>query len=151
MRENTQTVDLSFLPAVNAGLNAVAALLLVVGLRLIRRRRIAAHRRVMLGAFAVSSLFLVCYVAHKASRGFETTTFHVEGAAKLAYLALLFSHVTLAMAVPVLAITLITLGLRGQIARHRRLARVAWPIWMYVSVTGVLIYMLLYHVNPTLR
>ncbi len=69
MRENTQTVDLSFLPAVNAGLNAVAALLLVVGLRLIRRRRIAAHRRVMLGAFAVSSLFLVCYVAHKASRG----------------------------------------------------------------------------------
>ena len=144
-------MDLSFLPAVNAGLNAVAALLLLLGLLLIRRRKIDAHRRTMLGAFSVSSLFLVCYIAHKASRGFENTTFHAEGAAKLAYLALLFSHVTLAMAVPVLAITLIALGLRGRIARHRRLARIAWPIWMYVSVTGVVIYTLLYHVNPTLH
>jgi uncharacterized membrane protein YozB (DUF420 family) len=144
-------VDLSFLPAVNAGLNAVAALLLALGLLLIRRRKIDAHRRTMLGAFSVSSLFLVCYVAHKASRGFENTTFHAEGAAKLAYLALLFSHVTLAMTVPVLAITLIALGLRGRIARHRRLARIAWPIWMYVSVTGVVIYTLLYHVNPPLH
>ena len=144
-------MDLSFLPAVNAGLNAVAALLLLLGLLLIRRRKIDAHRRTMLGAFSVSSLFLVCYIAHKASRGFENTTFHAEGAAKIAYLALLFSHVTLAMAVPVLAITLIALGLRGRIARHRRLARIAWPIWMYVSVTGVVIYTLLYHVNPTLH
>ncbi len=143
-------MDLSFLPPVNAALNGIAALLLLAGLLLVRRRRIAAHRRVMLTAFAVSSLFLLCYVAHKASRGFESTTFHAEGAAKVAYLALLFSHVTLAMAVPVLAITLIALGLRGRIARHRRLARVAWPIWMYVSVTGVVIYLLLYHLNPPL-
>ena len=141
-------MDLSFLPGVNAGLNAIAALLLVAGLLLIRRRRIDAHRRVMLTAFAVSSLFLACYIAHKVSRGFESTTFHAEGAAKLAYLALLFSHVTLAMTVPFLAITLIVLGLRGRIERHRRLARVAWPIWMYVSVTGVVIYLLLYHFNP---
>ena len=144
-------MDLSFLPGVNAGLNAIAALLLVAGLLLIRRRRIDAHRRVMLTAFAVSSLFLACYIAHKVSRGFESTTFHAEGAAKLAYLALLFSHVTLAMTVPFLAITLIVLGLRGRIERHRRLARVAWPIWMYVSVTGVVIYLLLYHFNPTLH
>ncbi len=143
-------MDLSFLPPVNAALNGIAALLLLAGLLLVRRRRIAAHRRVMLTAFAVSSLFLLCYVAHKAWRGFESTTFHAEGAAKVAYLALLFSHVTLAMAVPVLAITLIALGLRGRIARHRRLARVAWPIWMYVSVTGVVIYLLLYHLNPPL-
>ncbi len=143
-------MDLSFLPPVNAALNGIAASLLLAGLLLIRRRRIAAHRRVMLSAFAVSSLFLVCYVAHKAWRGFESTTFHVEGAAKLAYLALLFSHVTLAMTVPVLAITLIALGLRGRIARHRRLARVTWPIWMYASVTGVVIYPLLYHLDPPL-
>lgn len=142
-------MDLSFLPATNAVLNALAASLLVWGRRLIRSGRIAAHRRAMLGAFALSSLFLAGYLAHKISRGFENTTFHVEGAAKLAYLALLASHVVLAASVPVLAITLVTLGLRGRLARHRRLARVAWPIWMYVSVTGVVIYLLLYPFNPS--
>jgi len=102
----------------------------------------------MLAAFALSSLFLVLYVAHKAARSFENTPFHAEGAARVAYLALLASHVTLAIAIPPLAIALVALGLRGRIARHRRLARIAWPIWMYVSVTGVAIYFLLYHLNP---
>jgi uncharacterized membrane protein YozB (DUF420 family) len=141
-------MDLSVLPACNATLNAIAAVLLLRGRALARRGRIDAHRRTMLAAFAVSSLFLALYVLDKASRGFESTTFHVTGAAKLAYLALLFSHVLLAMTVPVFAISLITLGLRGRIARHRRLARVAWPIWIYVSVTGVVIYLLLYQLNP---
>jgi uncharacterized membrane protein YozB (DUF420 family) len=141
-------VDLSFLPAVNAALNASAAVCLVAGRRLVRRGRIAAHRRAMLAAFALSSLFLALYVAHKASRGFVSTRFHVGGAGQVAYLALLFSHVTLAMTIPPLAIALVTLGLRGRLAAHRRLARVAWPIWVYVSVTGVLIYVLLYHLNP---
>jgi uncharacterized membrane protein YozB (DUF420 family) len=144
-------VDLSALPAVNATLNAIAALLLVRGRALIRRGRVDAHRRTMIAAFAVSTLFLALYLLHKASRGFENTTFHAEGVTKLAYLVLLFTHVVLAATVPVLAITLITLGLRGRIARHRRLARVAWPVWMYVSVTGVLIYALLYHLNPAPR
>ncbi len=102
----------------------------------------------MLTAFALSSLFLVLYVAHKAARNFENTPFHAEGAAHVAYLALLASHVTLAMAIPPLAITLVTLGLRGRFATHKRLARFAWPVWMYVSVTGVMIYLLLYHLNP---
>lgn len=141
-------MDFSFLPTVNASLNAVAAVLLVVGRALVRRGRIDAHRRVMISAFAVSSLFLVLYLVHKASRHFENTTFHAQGAAKVAYLVLLASHVLLAMTVPPLAITLIALGLRGRFERHRRLARVAWPVWMYVSVTGVLIYLLLYHWNP---
>jgi uncharacterized membrane protein YozB (DUF420 family) len=141
-------MDLSVLPAVNASLNATAALLLVVGRRLARAGRVRAHRAVMVSAFAVSSVFLVLYVAHKAARGFESTTYHVTGGAKAAYLALLFSHVTLAMAVPPLAITLIVLGVRGRVERHRRLARWAWPVWMYVSVTGVVIYVLLYHLNP---
>ena len=141
-------MDLSFLPAVNASLNAIAATLLIVGRALIRRGRIDAHRRTMLSAFVVSSLFLALYIAHKVSRGFESTTFHAEGAAQAAYLALLFSHVTLAMTVPPLAITLVVFGLRGRIDRHRRLARWAWPIWMYVSITGVVVYALLYHLNP---
>lgn len=141
-------MDLSFLPAVNAGLNGLALTLLVTGRRLVKQGRIDAHRRVMLSAFGVSSLFLFFYVSHKVSRGFESTTFHVEGAAKLAYLVLLFSHVVLAATVPVLAILLIRLGLRDERPKHRRLARIAWPIWMYVSVTGVLIYALLYHLNP---
>jgi uncharacterized membrane protein YozB (DUF420 family) len=142
-------VDLSFLPGVNAVLNATAAVLLVVGRKLIRARRVDAHRRVMIAAFAVSTLFLAFYLAHKASRGFVNTEFHATGIAQIAYLVMLFTHVVLAATVPVLAIALITLGLRGRLEKHRRLARVAWPIWMYVSVTGVLIYVLLYQLNPT--
>jgi len=141
-------VDLSFLPTLNASLNAVAACLLVVGRQLVRGGRIDAHRRVMIAAFVVSSLFLLLYVLHKASRGFENTSFHAEGAVKAAYLLLLFSHVTLAMTVPPLAIAQIVLAVRGRIATHRRLARWTWPIWMYVSVTGVAIYVALYHLNP---
>jgi putative membrane protein len=141
-------MDLSILPTVNATLNATAAVLLLRGRRLAREGQIAAHRRTMIAAFATSSLFLVLYVVHKVSRGFESTTLHVAGWPKLAYLALLFTHVTLAMTVPPLAITLIALGLRDRRERHRRLARVAWPIWMYVSATGVLIYLLLYPLNP---
>lgn len=141
-------MDLSALPAVNAGLNAVAAVLLVLGLLLARAHRVTAHRVTMGSAFAVSTLFLVLYVLHKWSRGFENTAFHAEGAAQAAYLAVLASHVVLAMAVPPLALALIALGASGRVARHRRLARWAWPIWMYVSITGVVIYVLLYHLNP---
>ena len=141
-------MDLSFLPAVNACLNAVAAVLLVRGRQLVRRGQVDAHRKVMLSAFAVSSLFLAFYLTHKASRGFENTTYNAEGLAKTAYLAMLASHVVLAATVPFLAITLIVLGLRERRALHRRIARVAWPIWMYVSITGVVIYLLLYPFNP---
>ena len=144
-------MDLSQLPALNAALNALAAVLLLRGRALARRREIASHRRTMLAAFAVSTLFLAFYVLHKASRHFVSTPFHATGPAKAAYFVLLFSHVTLAMAVPPLALVLIRRGLRGEIARHRRLARIAWPVWMYVSVTGVAIYVLLYHLNPAPR
>ncbi len=141
-------MDLSFLPTVNAALNTLAACLLLVGRHLAKAQRIEAHRRVMLSAFGVSSLFLGLYVTHKVWRNFENTSFNMEGFAHTAYLVVLFSHVVLAMFVPVLAIALIVFGLRGSIARHRKLARVAWPIWMYVSLTGVLIYLLLYPLNP---
>lgn len=141
-------MDTSILPPINAALNATSTVLLVVGRRLARQGEIERHKQVMGAAFAVSSIFLVSYVVHKVSRHFESTTFHVDGLAKLAYLALLFSHVFLAITVPVFAIALIRLGLRDERDRHRRLARIAWPIWMYVSVTGVLIYLLLYRFNP---
>jgi putative membrane protein len=141
-------VDLAFLPTVNASLNAVAACLLVVGRGWARRGRVMAHRRAMVAAFGVSTLFLALYVLHKASRHFENTTFHARGPAKVAYLVVLFTHVTLAMTVPPLAVSQIVLGVRGRVAAHRRLARWTWPIWMYVSVTGVAIYLLLYHLNP---
>ena len=141
-------MDTSILPPINAALNATSTVLLVVGRRLARQGEIERHKQVMGAAFAVSSIFLVSYVVHKVSRHFESTIFHVDGLAKLAYLALLFSHVFLAMTVPVFAIALIRLGLRDERDRHRRLARIAWPIWMYVSVTGVLIYLLLYRFNP---
>ncbi len=141
-------MDLSFLPALNACLNAVATALLVAGRRAIRRGDRARHKRLMLAAFAVSSVFLASYVAHKISRGFESTPFHATGAAHVAYLSILFTHLTLAMTVPFLALRLVWLGLADRIAAHRRLAVVAWPIWLYVSVTGVVIYLLLYRFNP---
>jgi uncharacterized membrane protein YozB (DUF420 family) len=141
-------MDLSFLPAVNAGLNVVATTLLVLGRIEIRRGRVARHRRIMLATFAVSSLFLLFYVVHKVSRGFESTHYNGEGLLRVAYFTILFTHLALAMAVPVLAIRLVQLGLSGRIERHRRLAVIAWPIWLYVSLTGVVIYLLLYVFNP---
>jgi uncharacterized membrane protein YozB (DUF420 family) len=141
-------MDFSALPPINAALNATATVLLVVGRGLARRGEVERHRLVMIAAFGVSSLFLLFYVSHKVSRNFENTTFNAEGWAKIAYLVLLGSHVLLAMTVPIIAILLIRLGLRDDRERHRRLARIGWPIWMYVSVTGVVIYLLLYPFNP---
>ena len=143
-------MDFSVLPPINAALNATATILLLVGRWLARRGELERHKRVMISAFAVSSLFLLLYVTHKIWRNFESTTFNVEGWAKTAYLMLLGSHVLLAMPVPVFAISLIVLGLRDNRARHRRIARIGWPVWMYVSLTGVLIYLLLYPFNPVI-
>jgi len=102
----------------------------------------------MLAAFAVSSLFLVLYVVEKVLRGFESTHYHGVGVVHTLYLCMLASHVVLAMSVPVFAVVLIRLAWTGRFARHRAVARVAWPIWLYVSVTGVLIYLMLYPFNP---
>jgi len=143
---------MSYLPAVNASLNGLCVILLVVGLILIKRKRRIAHRRVMISAFGVSALFLISYVTHwywrKHVMGGTYTRFHGQGLLKTAYYAMLITHVLLAMTVPVLAIWLIRLGLKGRYDRHKRIARVAYPIWMYVSVTGVIIYIVLYHLNP---
>ena len=145
-------MDLSALPAVNAGLNAVATALLITGLVLIKQRRIHAHRNTMIAALAVSCLFLVSYVAHYVWRasveGGAHTRFNAEGVWLAGYYVMLISHVLLAMTVPFFAVALLWLGLKRRDAAHRRLARVGWPIWLYVSVTGVAIYFALYHLNP---
>src|SRR2546425_13321228 len=133
------------LPAVNATLNAVAAVLLVIAYILIRRRRIDAHRRVMIAAFTTSSLFLICYVVYHAQVG--SVPFTRQGFVRPLYFAILITHVALAFAVVPLAIITLSNGLKGRYPQHRRIAKWTLPIWFYVSVTGVLVYVLLY--QPT--
>ena len=133
----------NILPAVNATLNSTSALLLGAGFYFIKQRRVDAHRRCMMTAFAVSALFLVCYLTRFALTG--THRFPGTGVAKLAYLAILISHMLLAAITPVLAIWAIRLARARRFPEHRRLVRYAWPIWMYVSVTGVIVYAMLYH------
>jgi putative membrane protein len=138
-----------YLPHVNATLNGCAALLLLAGLWFIQRRRETAHRRAMLGSFFISILFLGSYLTYHGSlrvlglpeRRFPTST---PAAMRYGYYGMLLTHVVLAAAVPVLASITIYLGLRDRRAAHRRWARVTYPIWLYVSVTGVVIYLLLY-------
>jgi uncharacterized membrane protein YozB (DUF420 family) len=131
------------LPTVNAVLNATAAVLLVWGYTLIRRRRIAQHRRVMQTAFVVSCLFLVCYLVYHYQVG--SVHFPRTGALKTLYLSILGTHTLLAAAVPVLAIITLRRGLSARYDKHRRIARWTLPIWLYVSVTGVVVYLMLYH------
>lgn len=130
------------LPALNAFLNATAAVLLVTGFVLIRARRKVAHRRVMIAAFAVSTAFLISYLAYHAQVG--TVRFQKTGAIRTVYLLVLASHTLLAAAVPPLGILTLSRGLSGHFDRHRRLARWTLPIWLYVSVTGVVVYWMLY-------
>jgi protein SCO1/2/putative membrane protein len=131
------------LPTVNAVLNAAAAVLLVWGYTLIRRRRIAQHRKVMQTAFVVSCLFLVCYLVYHYQVG--SVRFQKTGALKTLYLSILGTHTVLAAAVPVLAIITLRRGLSARYDKHRRIARWTLPIWLYVSVTGVVVYLMLYH------
>ena len=133
------------LPAINASLNALSGVLLLAGFLLIRARRIAAHRAVMIAAFATSSLFLICYLVYHAQVG--SVPFPRQGLVRTVYFTILITHVVLAATVPPLAIVTMTRGLKGRYPQHRRIARWTFPIWMYVSVTGVLVYVLLY--QPT--
>jgi len=130
------------LPAVNAFLNGTAAVLLIWGYTLIRRKRIDQHRRVMLSAFATSVLFLVCYVTYHAQVG--SVHYQHSGALRTLYFSILITHTVLAAAVPVLAVITLNRGLRARFDSHRTIARWTLPIWLYVSVTGVIVYLMLY-------
>ena len=135
-------MDVRDLPSVNAGLNASAAVLLVWGYALIRQGRREAHRRVMLAAFGVSVAFLISYLVYHAQVG--SVRFERTGAIRTVYLSILLTHTVLAALVPFLAGITLFRGLKGSFARHRKIARWTLPIWLYVSVTGVIVYWMLY-------
>ena len=133
------------LPAVNATLNAVSGVLLLVAYGFVRARRIEQHRRTMIAAFVTSSLFLVCYIIYHAQVG--SVRFTRQGFVRPLYFTILITHVVLAAVVLPLAIVTLSRGLKGKYPQHRKIARWTLPIWLYVSVTGVLVYVLLY--QPT--
>jgi putative membrane protein len=137
-----RSLDVSALPALNAVLNATSAVLLTVGYVLIRRRKIAAHLTCMLTAFGVSTLFLISYVIYHYYAG--SRPFTGQGWVRPVYFALLLSHIVLAAAIVPLALTTMYRALTGQFVRHMWIARWTLPIWLYVSVTGVVIYWMLY-------
>ncbi len=137
------------LPAINAALNALATVLLVSGYIQIRRGNRQAHKKIMLTAFATSIVFLACYLVYhfalKHYTGSSSKPFPGVGTIRSVYLTILVTHVILAAAVPVLASMTIYRALKADWVRHRRIARITFPIWVYVSVTGVVIYFMVYH------
>jgi uncharacterized membrane protein YozB (DUF420 family) len=135
-------IAIADLPALNAALNATAALFLVAGYLAIRSGRRTLHKRCMLGALTASAFFLTSYVIYHANAG--SRPFTGAGAVRVVYFAILVTHVILAAGILPLALITTTRGLRSQFERHVRIARWTLPIWLYVSVTGVVIYLMLY-------
>jgi len=135
-------LEVSQLPALNATLNGIAAVLLTAGWVLIRRHRVDQHRLCMLAAFGVSTLFLISYLVYHAQAG--SRPFTGQGPIRVVYFTVLVSHIVLAAAILPLALVTLRRGLRREDARHRRVARWTLPIWLYVSVTGVVVYWMLY-------
>lgn len=133
---------MSILPSLNAVLNSLAAVLLLAGFVFIRQKKVAQHRACMLAAFCVSCVFLVSYVAHHLHVG--SVPFRGPAALRPVYFAILIPHVLLAASVVPLALTTISRGLKGKIEKHKPLARVTLPVWLFVSVTGVVVYLMLY-------
>jgi uncharacterized membrane protein YozB (DUF420 family) len=140
-------MNTSILPTVNAILNATSGILIVIGFIFIKRKQQKAHMRCMLGAVASSVLFLISYLTYHYTAG--ATSFLGEGWIRPVYFTILATHTLLAIViVPMVAITVLR-GLSGRYALHRKIARWTFPIWLYVSVTGVVIYVLLYHLYPS--
>ena len=140
------------LPAVNATLNGIAAVLLVWGRLAIHRGQRERHARLMRAAFVVSAAFLACYLYyHFVVLDGKPTGFRGEGAIRPVYFAILLSHTVLAAVVAPMALVTVYLGLRNRLARHMGLARCTLPLWLYVSVTGVVVYWMLYHLFPGMK
>lgn len=138
-------INYSVLPAVNATLNALSAVLLFVGWLFIRRRNVPRHRACMLAAFTTSALFLTSYLVYHANVG--SVPFTGQGTIRIVYFAILITHVILAAAIVPLALVTLSRALARRFDRHRRIARWTLPIWLYVSVTGVVIYVMLYRIR----
>jgi putative membrane protein len=135
-------IPLAALPALNAVLNGTSAVLLTAGFVAIRRRHVRVHRACMVAAFVTSVVFLASYLTYHLQVG--TTRYPGEGWMRPAYFSILGTHTVLAALIPPLAVTTLVLGLRARFTRHARLARWTLPAWLYVSVTGVVIYLMLY-------
>jgi putative membrane protein len=136
--------DLSIFPPLNATLNGASAVLIAAGRLLIARKKVRLHRTCMMTAFATSSVFLVCYLYYHAHVG--SVRFPGQGWIRPVYFTILISHTVLAAAVVPLVLLSLTYGLRGRFDRHRRISRWTFPVWLYVSVTGVLVYIMLYQI-----
>ena len=141
-------MSVSDLPALNATLNGLSTVLLTAGFICIKTGRKGAHRNCMMAAFATSAVFLVCYVTHKVLVRGVHTPFGGEGFIRTVYYVMLLTHVVLAMIIVPLVLLTIARARRGDFEAHKRIARWTWPIWMYVSVTGVLVYCFLYRWWP---
>ena len=139
-------IPLPDFPAIDATLNGASALLLTLGYLFIRRKRIRAHRVCMLSAFATSLLFLICFLWYHAHHG--VTRFPRQGAVHDFYLTLLGSHTVLAIVIIPLILTTLYRAWRRRFDRHKKIARWTLPLWLYVSVTGVVVYWMLYHLSP---
>ena len=135
-------MSLRDLPTVNAALNATATLLLLLGWRLIRARRVGAHRRAMLAALGCSALFLVSYLVYHANAG--SKPFPGTGPVRAVYFFILVTHIVLAAAIVPMVLVTLSRALKRRFDRHAAIARKTFPIWLYVSVTGVVIYLMLY-------
>jgi len=136
-------MDVSYLPAVNATLNGTSAVLLLTGRVLIAKKRIAAHRMVMLATVVTSSLFLISYLVYHSQVG--SVHFPGQGWVRPLYFGILLTHTVLAVVIVPMVLVTLARGLRGNYDRHRAIARWTFPLWLYVSVTGVVIYVMLYH------
>ena len=137
-------MSVSDLPALNATLNGISTVLLTLGFIFIKTGRRVEHRRCMISAFVCSAVFLVCYVAHKILIKGVHTPFGGEGFIRTVYYAMLISHILLAIAIVPLVLITMNRALKERFDAHKRIARWTWPVWMYVSVTGVLVYFFLY-------
>jgi putative membrane protein len=138
-------MTLSDLPAVNAALNTLSTIFLTCGYVFIRRQRQVAHRNCMIGAVISSALFLTCYLIYHYNAG---RTVFPDHWFRPIYLTILITHTILAVVIVPMVLTTLYYAARRQFDRHKKIARWTWPIWMYVSITGVIIYFLLYHIFP---
>jgi uncharacterized membrane protein YozB (DUF420 family) len=141
-------MSIDMMPSLNAILNATSGILITIGYVLIRRKRIGAHRVCMISAVVCSCLFLISYLTYHIGFGKGVTRFTGTGTVRWVYLSILLSHTILAVTIVPFVIVTLRRALRGEFLKHRRVARWTFPMWLYVSVTGVIVYFMLYHWYP---
>jgi uncharacterized membrane protein YozB (DUF420 family) len=140
-------MSISLLPTLNAILNATSGVLIIIGFVMIRRKKVKAHRACMIAAVTTSIVFLISYVVYHSQAG--ATRFAGTGWSRPVYFTILISHTVLAITIVPFVIVTLRRALKGQFARHFRVARWTFPMWLYVSITGVIVYLMLYHIYPS--